>query len=78
MNKSLASKARVIFVNKWIDLSADGLFECNLIKSSLYSDFSLIIDIYDLDNQVHPDGHLGWWKFPIVELDEKIWSPIRS
>ena len=77
MKKNLASKAKVMFVNKWIDLSTDGLFECNLVKSSLYSDFSLVIDIYDLDNQVHPEGHLGWWKFPIVELDEKIKGSLK-
>ena len=48
MKKNLASKAKVMFVNKWIDLSTDGLFECNLVKSSLYSDFSLVIDIYEV------------------------------
>ena len=29
------------------------------------SDLALVIDIYDLDNPVHPEGHLGWWKFDI-------------
>ena len=28
-------------------------------------DLSLVIDVYDLDNPVHPEGHVGWWKFPL-------------
>lgn len=26
---------------------------------------SLIIDVYNIYNHSHPEGHLGWWKFPI-------------
>jgi glycosyltransferase involved in cell wall biosynthesis len=35
------------------------------------ADVFLTIDIYDLDNPVHPDGHIGWWRFPVEELGER-------
>lgn len=30
-------------------------------------DVALVIDIYQLDHPVHPEGHLGWWR---VEVDQ--------
>jgi glycosyltransferase involved in cell wall biosynthesis len=29
------------------------------------ADASLVLDLYDLNNPSHPEGHLGWWKFPL-------------
>jgi glycosyltransferase involved in cell wall biosynthesis len=29
---------------------------------------NLVIDVYDLDSPVHPDGHLGWWRYQLEEL----------
>ncbi len=56
------------FVNSEIVLADGGLFECRLSTQAIDSDLSVVIDVYDLDNPVHPDGHLGWWKFPVNRL----------
>src|SRR3954451_11643904 len=36
------------------------------------TDTSLVIDVYDLDNPVHPDGHIGWWQFETEKLPQQL------
>jgi glycosyltransferase involved in cell wall biosynthesis len=36
------------------------------------ADTTLVIDIYDLDNPVHPDGHIGWWQFEAEQLPQQL------
>lgn len=45
-------------------LEGGGTFRLSLSADVLASDVSLVIDVYDLDDETHPRGHLGWWKFP--------------
>lgn len=45
------------------DYGAD--FRLRLWGDLARADVFLVIDIYDLDNPVHPEGHVGWWRFPL-------------
>ena len=46
-------------------LGKDKKFEIAIHNTSKSTDLSLVIDVYDLDNPVHPHGHIGWWRFPL-------------
>lgn len=70
MTESANPINKVVFVKPLIDLTTGGQFECVLSTSTASADLSLVIDIYDLDNPVHPEGHLGWWQFPLTQLSE--------
>lgn len=35
------------------------------------ADVTLVIDLYQLEKQVHPDGHLGWWQFAVETLPKR-------
>jgi len=61
-------KIRVAFNQTWIDQGAGGRFEFMLSKEALSADSWLVIDVYDSVNSLHPEGHIGWWKFPISGL----------
>lgn len=69
MRKSQNNACMLSFSVSEILFSTECTFELNLLPMSLGSDLSLVIDIYNLDNPVHPDGHLGWWKFSTNTLD---------
>ncbi|MEX3854192.1 glycosyltransferase [Paraburkholderia sp. BR10923] len=36
------------------------------------ADVSLVMDVYDLDNPVHPQGHVGWWQFKAENLADEL------
>lgn len=38
--------------------------------SNWEQDVFLVIDIYSASNPVHPEGHAGWWKWPLVERED--------
>ena len=40
-----------------------GRFSLRLSPEVSKADVSLVVDIYDLDNRIHPGGHVGWWSF---------------
>lgn len=69
MSQATGALSLINFIAPEIVLTNGGAFECRLSTQALESDLSLIIDIYDMDNPVHPDGHLGWWQFPVNTLD---------
>jgi glycosyltransferase involved in cell wall biosynthesis len=48
-----------------IVLDQGGTFSILLPDNRLRANVSFIIDIYDLDNPVHPEGHLGWWRYEL-------------
>ena len=60
----------VFFDTPEINLSKQGHFKLNISSNATNSDYFLVIDIYDLDNPVHPQGHIGWWQFPTNDLHE--------
>lgn len=72
MTESAPSINIVAFTAPHVDLTSGGAFECVVSSTAAASDLSLVVDIYDLDNSVHPEGHLGWWQFPLAELGERI------
>lgn len=49
-------------------LDKGGVFEILFSKAVMGTGGYLVIDIYDLDKPVHPEGHLGWWQFPVDSL----------
>ena len=58
------------FKTSEILLNEGGLFTIQLSKGLANSGAHLVIDIYDFDNPVHPDGHLGWWQYPVDSLTD--------
>jgi len=52
-------------------LAESGELTLLLLGDMRRADVFLTIDIYDLDNPVHPAGHVGWWRFPVDRLAER-------
>jgi glycosyltransferase involved in cell wall biosynthesis len=50
-----------------LDLTAEGRAELKLSFSHSVWDAELflVIDLYSAANPVHPQGHVGWWKWPL-------------
>jgi len=57
---------------KEVILDGGGSFSIKLSSGRERGDSFLVIDIYNLDNAVHPEGHVGWWRFEIDKLPEKL------
>jgi glycosyltransferase involved in cell wall biosynthesis len=49
---------------KEIVLERGGRFSLTL-PEKIAPDFFLVLDIYDLDRPVHPEGHIGWWRYDV-------------
>src|SRR5690242_6876308 len=49
-------------------LDSGGSFSIQLPSERRTGGAFLVVDIYDLDNSVHPEGHVGWWRFEIDKL----------
>jgi glycosyltransferase involved in cell wall biosynthesis len=49
-----------------------GEFALRFLGDMSNADVFLTIDIYNFDNPVHPVGHVGWWRFPVEALGERI------
>ena len=47
-------------------------FSLRLSPEVLVSDVFLSLDIYDLDNRVHPEGHVGWWSFRLDSVGDRL------
>jgi glycosyltransferase involved in cell wall biosynthesis len=54
-----------------IVLDRGGAFSIELPNAALTSNVSVVIDIYDLDNPVHPEGHIGWWRYELEQLGRR-------
>lgn len=52
-------------VEKEIVLDRGGGFSIRLPDAGAVENAFLVIDIYALDNPVHPEGHIGWWRYEI-------------
>jgi glycosyltransferase involved in cell wall biosynthesis len=70
MSRSKSALARVEETELVLDLG--GSFSVRLTPERLSGGTFLVLDIYDLDNPVHPEGHVGWWRFKIAQLPEKL------
>jgi glycosyltransferase involved in cell wall biosynthesis len=59
------SKIEVEFRRHEICLESGGLFLFNLIfnENFIREDYELYIDLYDISNVIHPDGHIAWWSY---------------
>ena len=60
---------RVGIVERGLLLGERTGFSVELGTRTRAAELSLVIDVYDFDNPVHPEGHLGWWSFPLAALD---------
>ncbi|WP_432472039.1 glycosyltransferase [Amphritea sp. HPY] len=69
---ALETQPKIAFVSKDIVLAEGGGFELELSEGTSSLDVSLVIDIYDLDNPVHPEGHLGWWQFSVDSIKNSV------
>ncbi|KUJ00610.1 glycosyltransferase [Vibrio sp. MEBiC08052] len=57
-------------VQKNLVIQDETKLNINLSDGCVNKNISLVIDIYDMDNPVHPEGHIGWWSFDISELSK--------
>jgi glycosyltransferase involved in cell wall biosynthesis len=64
--KAAAPAATVL--EKDVILGHGGTFSLNLPPERATSNVFLVVDIYELGNPVHPDGHVGWWRYDINHL----------
>lgn len=64
----MAADVAVTVVEKEIVLDRGGAFSFNLPADSIVSNVFLVLDMYDLDSPVHPEGHVGWWRYEIARL----------
>jgi glycosyltransferase involved in cell wall biosynthesis len=67
MSDHADASAWVAFAARGIDLSAGAAFVLDLSPG-----LRDVVDVYDLDDPVHPRGHLGWWQFPIEGHGQRI------
>ena len=72
-----ASDCSVMFEQHEILAEDDGVFNLRFVGDFRYGNVFLTIDIYDLDNPVHPVGHIGWWRFPVETLGQRISGNVR-
>lgn len=63
MNKIITVK----FLNSEISLENGGEFSFNLniAPGFVGENYYLYIDLYQLDNAVHPEGHIAWWRYDL-------------
>src|SRR5258705_3365670 len=66
------SNSSASFDETEVVLDRGGGFSVRLPSERGKGDTFLIIDIYDLDNPVHPEGHIGWSRFEIEQLPDKL------
>ncbi len=72
MNSDDTSGCSVMFEQHEILTEDEGAFNLRFVGDVRHADVFLTIDIYDLDNPVHPTGHVGWWRFAVEALAERI------
>jgi glycosyltransferase involved in cell wall biosynthesis len=65
------SACSVMFEHHEILAESGGQFALRFLGDIRDADVFLTIDIYDLDDPVHPAGHVGWWRFPVEGLGER-------
>jgi glycosyltransferase involved in cell wall biosynthesis len=56
----------VLFRQAELVVSEGGQFTLDVSNASRADDVTLVIDVYQLDNAVHPQGHVGWWQFSLI------------
>jgi|GEM_PF-3903019 len=62
----------VFFEASHIVAGTGGLFSLRLSPYAPKEDVFLVLDLYDLDNPVHPEGHLGWWSFRVDSVGDSL------
>ncbi len=72
MVKNNLSPPSVNFDSSHIVAGEGGTFSLQLSPDVSKTDVFLVVDIYDLDNRIHPDGHLGWWSFRLDSVSESL------
>jgi glycosyltransferase involved in cell wall biosynthesis len=68
----------VLFRETGIVLAEGGAFSLDLLDVKRPGNLALVIDIYGLDHEVHPEGHVGWWKFALPEVAEDMAGRLRA
>ncbi len=68
----------VRFVSSEVIVSESANFNLQLSPNISIKDVSLVIDVYDLDNPVHPEGHVGWWQFSVDRLGEQVQAAVQE
>lgn len=72
MTSDKSPKPTAVFRNLDVVIDRDGRFTVDLAGIGSGADLSFILDVYDLDNPVHPEGHVGWWRFEPGGLSQPV------
>ncbi|QMV12968.1 glycosyltransferase [Vibrio spartinae] len=56
-------------VQKSLVVQKERKLNIHLSDGCVNKNISLVVDIYDMDNPIHPGGHVGWWSFDFSELN---------
>ena len=67
----------MLFEHHDIVVNDGGRFDLRFAGDLRHGDVFLTIDIYDFDNPVHPEGHIGWWRFSVDALGQRSSGYIR-
>jgi len=62
----------VAFEQRDVSLETGGHFYLRFSGDLREAAVFLTIDVYDLGNGAHPTGHVGWWRFPVEPMGERI------
>jgi len=56
----------------YLDLAGKGpqIFSLSFSPSVWGRECFLVIDIYSASNHVHPQGHAGWWAYPLIKQED--------
>jgi glycosyltransferase involved in cell wall biosynthesis len=71
------SACSVSFEQQEILTDQGGEFRLRFTGDLAHGDVFLTIDIYDLDNPIRPDGHVGRWRFPVEAFGERCTGHIQ-
>ncbi len=77
MQSKDTSACSVMFEQYEITAENGGQFSLRFVGDLRRADVFLTIDIYDLDNEVHPTGHVGWWRFAVETFGGRISGRVR-
>ncbi|MGO9121994.1 MAG: glycosyltransferase [Desulfomonilaceae bacterium] len=66
------SSLSVNFDSSHVVAQTSGRFSLRLSPEVTNEDVFLVVDIYDLDNRIHPGGHLGWWSFRTDSVGDRL------
>lgn len=67
-----AARAAIGFAGNDVVLESGGGFSFRIDRTATPANARLVLDLYDLDNPIHPDGHIGWQEYDLSALPHSV------